>query len=467
MTYNTTVGFVPPSGGRNTVSLLHGCFWTAILCAWSSMHPNLPSTNDTEWGKTLRRATWVLVGIVAPEYVAFVAIRQWYEVRWLQKEIIRIMELRRSDHKGTQVTGSSLIGAHLPSHGSESDEGATHGDASEGLDHEMTAIECLDKADQPQLMGSLDKSATVQDIDEDSPQEASCHGGTSLSSVGDDESTSSGPAPQPIRTYTFYVYMGGFQLLLPDSPPFRPDAVQFRDLLEEGLIDLPHVSTSTIKAFSKSDMFTKPWACMQMFWFIAVLIDRSTSRLPLTTLELYTAGQVSCTLACYFAWWEKPKDAEVVTEIPSIGKLKDIEVIRERDAHNEDRNNSRVGNNKTISRSRTNMQLFTFVGFLPTFLFGICHLLGWYQYFVTPAEKILWRTSSVCCLVLPLAAVTLGNITRQGRAQSLKPGISILVCLYVLFRVYIYVEVVIGLRQVPSAVYEDSDWTRYIPHVGS
>ena len=464
MNDNGILGFVPPSGGRNTMSLVHGCVWTVIICSWSSIHPNLPSSDDSKWDVIVRRAKWMLVGIVAPEYVAFVATREWYEVRWLLKEIRRIMALRRSKHTDGQMTGSILIGADVLSPGLLPDEGVIHGDAREGLDQEAAiALECLDKQDRSQSIRSLAKSAIVEDINEDSQHTAS----GPVPSADDDEQISSESAPQLTVEYAYYVYMGGFELLLSEKPTVRLNALQFLDFLKNGQIDLPDVSTKTIRGLSKSDVFAKSWPCVQMFWFITVLVTRVISRRPLTTLELYTAGQVCCTLASYFGWWKKPKNVEVPTPIRFKGKLEDVQVIRKKDVPDKSRNDSRVGNNDTINRRRTGMKLFTLVGFLPTLVFGTCHLLGWYQYFNTPAEKILWRTSSVCCLVLPLAAVALGDITRRGCAQSLSPGISVLVYLYVVFRMYIYVEMFAGLRQVPSAVYEDSNWTRYIPHVGS
>ena len=113
------------------------------------------------------------------------------------------------------------------------------------------------------------------------------------------------------------------------------------------------------------------------------------------------------------------------------------------------------------------MKQFTFMLALPTFVFGSCHLLGWQQYFPTQAERILWRTSSITCLILPLLAVALGDITRRLDFQKLNGGTTALVFLYVVFRIYMCAEMFAGLREVPLGVYEDKQWTRYIPHLGS
>jgi hypothetical protein len=459
-------GFVSSNGGRNTISLLQGCIWTVVISSWSSIHPNLPSNEDTERDITRRRAKWVAVGILAPEYLAFLSLREWFEVRWLLKEIIGIMERRGSIHTGMEVTASNLIGADAPLRGALPDEEAISGHAGPKLDQEAIVEERSDEPDRPQLTYPFAESVSKEDIDENSQQVAHDHGKTPISPVDDDEPTSPTPSLQTTVVFAYYVYMGGFEVLLWENRPFRLKALQFLDLLERGHIDLPNISNKTIQSYSKSDLFTKPWACLQSFWFITVLVSRALNHLPLTTLELFTAGQVCCAFTTYISSWKKPKDVEVPTRIPLKGNLEDIPVLEDNNVLYEDRNNSRVCNDETINRQKTGMQAFILLCFLPTLVFATCHLLAWDLYFITPVEKILWRISSVCCLVLPLAAVGLGDITRRGNNQFLNAGITTSGLLYVLFRVYIYVEIFASLRQLPSEVYEDDSWTRYVPHVG-
>ena len=41
----------------------------------------------------------------------------------------------------------------------------------------------------------------------------------------------------------------------------------------------------------------------------------------------------------------------------------------------------------------------------------------------------------------------------------------ILCFLYCLFRAYILIEDIIGLRNLPSSAYDSVDWSRYVPHI--
>jgi hypothetical protein len=430
------------------------------------MHPNAPSRDDTEWVKTVRRVKWLFVGIVAPEYISYLAIREWYEVRWALKKICDIVALPRSKHTDKQKEKLIPIDAEIPAFSSLPDVGSIHGDARTRLHQEAISSELLEEPDQSQTTRSSAELTVMEDIDEESQQVAIGHGATPDSSVDDNTQTSIGSVVELTAEYGHYLYMGGFELLFSGIPPFRLNCLQFLYLLKNRQIDLPDVSAKTIRSYSKSDIFTKPWACLQMIWFITVLIARWISHLPITTLELFTAAQIFCTLATYVAWWKKPKDLEVLTGVQFKGTLVDMQVVMEIDMFAKVPNASRVRNIDTIARRETGMQHFTLVGYLPTIAFGFGHLLGWYHYFVTPVERILWQTSSVCCLVLPLALAALSNITGRGYANPLRPGLWIMTYLYIIFRLYIYAEMFAGLRQLPAAVYEDNNFTRYIPHFG-
>ena len=87
----TTVGWVSSGDNqRSTISLLYNCLFTVFLCTWSAMHLNVPGEKDTQLRTFLRKCTWMGVGLLAPEAVAFIAIDEWYSARALVKNVQKV-----------------------------------------------------------------------------------------------------------------------------------------------------------------------------------------------------------------------------------------------------------------------------------------------------------------------------------------------------------------------------------------
>ena len=67
---NATARWQPEPGVRGTWSILWSCLITLGLCAWSTLHLNVPEfgkANQQFWVKT----RWLLCIIFAPEVVSF------------------------------------------------------------------------------------------------------------------------------------------------------------------------------------------------------------------------------------------------------------------------------------------------------------------------------------------------------------------------------------------------------------
>lgn len=81
------VGFVPEPNGRGTMGLIHGCLSTILLCTWSALHLNLPADGDGFFICTLRKTKWMVLGVLAPEFIGSMAIRELVEARWILKTL--------------------------------------------------------------------------------------------------------------------------------------------------------------------------------------------------------------------------------------------------------------------------------------------------------------------------------------------------------------------------------------------
>ena len=87
-TTHTTVGWVSDAdNNRSTKTLLYNCLFTIFLCTWSAMHLNVPGEKDTQLRTFLRKCEWMLIGVLAPEWVAFLAIMEWYSTWELVRKV--------------------------------------------------------------------------------------------------------------------------------------------------------------------------------------------------------------------------------------------------------------------------------------------------------------------------------------------------------------------------------------------
>ncbi|KAL8826714.1 MAG: hypothetical protein Q9170_007301 [Blastenia crenularia] len=258
-TIHNTPRWVPEPNGRGTWSLLSTCLVTISLCVWSAVHLNVPQherTHSQHW----RKVKWLVLGLFAPELVAYVAWQQRQEAKKLCREVRAVYGHQRSLNHFTRCRRFLL--AKL---------GGTH--AVKSANHSPPA--------SPKLH-QLSTSAWEE-----------IHG--------------------------FLLLMGGFAIstgsnkeqFLPKDltrAALTPDGLRF--LLEHHPEALPDVTTEQIKDKSKADSLKKTLVCAQALWFCAQCITRLAQSLPVSLLELNTFGHALCTLVIYIFWWEKPLDVE-------------------------------------------------------------------------------------------------------------------------------------------------------------
>ena len=79
--------WVAGPSGRGTWTLLYSCVFTLVLCAWTSIHLNVPPLNEAAAKRWLREAKWVLIALFAPEIVVLCAIQQWGAAKSFLKEL--------------------------------------------------------------------------------------------------------------------------------------------------------------------------------------------------------------------------------------------------------------------------------------------------------------------------------------------------------------------------------------------
>ena len=262
---NTTSTWIPEPNGRGTFTLLSSCLVTISLCVYSAIHLNLPQ-HGKHWAQWRRKLLWLVVGLIAPEFVAYVAWQQRSEAKRLLK--------------GMQ-------------------SGLWHDPLAKTQSPDTTFLKSIEKTTR-QLVSVFDKSAKTLNKNGSHPR-------SSWSLV-----------------HGFYALMGGYAFsiksadgdILP-SPHTRaaltPAGIMFCLNHEPDI--LPYLSPEQIKDKSKADGLKKFLVCAQATWFCVQCIARLSQSLPLSLLELNTVAHALCTLVIYLSWWHKPLDVEEPTLI--------------------------------------------------------------------------------------------------------------------------------------------------------
>ena len=86
---NATVSITPacicPADQRSIWDILWSCLATLLACSWVSVHPNIPSPDESRWRIFLRRLELIFWAIIGPETIITWALRQWLDARRLEK----------------------------------------------------------------------------------------------------------------------------------------------------------------------------------------------------------------------------------------------------------------------------------------------------------------------------------------------------------------------------------------------
>ncbi|KAH7396802.1 hypothetical protein DE146DRAFT_789449 [Phaeosphaeria sp. MPI-PUGE-AT-0046c] len=260
---NQTLSWGAEPKYRGTYSILSSCIITIALCVWTAVHLNVP-----EHGRIMpqfwRKMSWMLVGLLAPELVAWTAFQQLQEAKRIRDDMRKLF-----GHPPVPSTISKTR-------------------------HRLAIV----------VKWALTKSSetTTDDVD--------------LEATDAQESEYAGRQPWTL-THGHYLAMGGFAVDVSDAPYiFPPGSPTTRFILQKGLEVLlrlipdlvPDLTELEIKDKSKANGFAKTLVCLQAVWFCTQIIVRTASRLTISILELNTFAHALCTLLIYLLWWDKPLD---------------------------------------------------------------------------------------------------------------------------------------------------------------
>jgi hypothetical protein len=251
---------------RGTWNILSTCLITLGLCLWTALHLNIPRHKEGVWRPKMRKTCWLLLGLLAPEMIAYTA---WYQRRAAHKldAVMRRKLGQRSGHTCAQ---------------------------------RLTAFftRCC-------RCGKRGTGRETKDVELD-----------------DSSSRAASRRHRWTTVHSFYANMGGFVFDTSDADiNFLPNSRQRLTLTPRGLLYLlehepdliPEISEEHIYDKSKASGLAKTLVCLQALWFCVQCIVRFAQGLAVSLLELNVFGHAICALLMYFLWWDKPLDIKEPT----------------------------------------------------------------------------------------------------------------------------------------------------------
>lgn len=190
-------------------------------------------------------------------------------------------------------------------------------------------------------------------------------------------------------------------------------APQLHFARESGIISsLPDILDDDLDNQSNSDALVKMLAVLQTSWLVLQLITREHHGIASSQLEVLTLASTIYAFVTYIALWKKPQDITVTTVVEATRHPSPEEVVRlgglGPTVQGAFTKVPYLPNNylpRIIRHGREAKDIFIVLVAVGGAIFGAIHCVAWNFIFPNPAERILWRVSSILTLGTPIASL--------------------------------------------------------------
>jgi hypothetical protein len=417
---------------RGTITILWSCLTTVIACTWTILHLNVPGSCDTIGWKILRKAKWMLVTILFPEFLFSKAVCE------LQMAV---------DDLAAMAAKKKILGPKF-----QWQVGFGRGlQRLHGLFHLFSKPLDGDIADEEEATESTSGENAKASDEHAREQTAAIYPSPNSNDLQD------WTREERIWTlaHSYFANMGGFQRHHPrgHAPPCqegtsceegKPNPITAYALVnccvgsDHDPLPSLHLDRDEIEDKSKADWFLKSIAIMQISWLLLSVIVRAAAHLPITQLEICTSAFGLLAIATYMANWSKPKDIGTPMRFRIVDDTYQCEawkyygepfmrrLYRPSESGKADVDG---GAEKPPPCYRIKNDFVRLEGFIPpmtitmaisTAIFGGLHCLAWNFAFPTSTEMMIWMVASVLSATIPLATLlaNIAVVSRIHRAMS-------------------------------------------------
>jgi hypothetical protein len=283
----------------------------------------------------------------------------------------------------------------------------------------------------------------------------------------------------------------------PHHDPFHLTTTAILKLRRSGLLPkLPSITIDEIDDKNKSDAFARAISVTQITWISVQVVARAARRLAISQLEIAVLAFSACAIIIYTLNWKKPKGVSVPYTLLSFPGGIPSKIVR--GAVGSDRTDAlfdgsiltwlfgyegpppetlgrRVPNDSSVMQEdphySSSYDVFGLI--IGTSLFGGLHATVWNFSFPTRIEQIIWRVSSVTCIIyiftlffcfaiFPFPGYSGGSNSTWVQAGRLT--VRFISIVYVLARLFLIIEMFRTLCFLPPDAYM-STWAANIPHL--
>jgi hypothetical protein len=259
----------------------------------------------------------------------------------------------------------------------------------------------------------------------------------------------------------------------------------------------PDVSAEALSDRSKGDALVKGLAIWQITWLVIQIIARAFQNLAITLLEVTVLAFATCAIVIYIALWHKPQDVKIpiYVDAPNVLTREQIIglaarspvsslIVHEFWLHGVSIRamaDNIFPSSPGIPLSLPGVKGMLYLNPVPVgiglggALFGAVHCGAWNFEFPTPVERLLWRISCILLVALPLFGTGVYWYTQhmaqiRGTTDTkvnrlLKPLGYTFVPIYVLARLFLFVEVFRSLGFLPTSAFSDVNWPTALPRI--
>ncbi|KAI1192934.1 hypothetical protein F5X97DRAFT_315863 [Nemania serpens] len=415
---NSTIGWQASPTERGTLTLVYSCVITIFTCTWTVLHLNVPGLDDELWEIAIRKAKWMAINILIPEFIFAKAV---CDLR------LALNDLREFDDNLKREY--------------EDNPGLAWTEKHENFEHTYSW-----QVDYGPRAGLLYRFLGLQlPVSRDRLVEITAKRGDNSPNATSSPKLESVSRFRTTRSWTlahaYLANMGGLMYLRGSDVQENKlhyhvlSGVKLSDRYEwrrvgysrhrsddhplHGLV----LKKEDIEDKSKADWLLKCFTVLQVIWLVLTVVVRGVEGLPVTQLEIATVAFSISAIFTHAANWWKPKDVSrpILIKKPCDGEVSRANIfnpaqkftLRLTNLTDAKVSTARIDLEARVRNDITWMEegvplIFSIMA-VSSLVFGGLHLIAWNFEFPSRAELMLWRVSGLTSAILPLISLGLNQ----------------------------------------------------------